>query len=184
MFPRVPLRKGRRPGHRDRLLHPLYQCLRQAGSEWVRPADRNHPRAPPEEDLRLPHSGQTQINDNVMDWVFFKAEDDETSRFVCNPNIFSLLSKRTKRNIHISIMFNSASVLSPCLSSGGAGQPDAGGRQHRVCSSQSHHASRLLGRPHHLPHPQTPEDEQVGVWHHSAGLNHLSLVVYTECCCI
>lgn len=82
MFPRVPLRKGRRSGHRDRLLHPLYQCLRQAGSERVRPADRNHPRAPPEEDLRLPHSGQTQINDNVMDWVFFKAEDDVLKHLV------------------------------------------------------------------------------------------------------
>ena len=75
MFPRVPLRKGRRSGHRDRLLHPLYQCLRQAGSERVRPADRNHPRAPPEEDLRLPHSGQTRDGLSLLQW-FPKAEDD------------------------------------------------------------------------------------------------------------
>lgn len=71
--------------------------------------------------------------------------------------------KKKPENILVSLAFNSASVLSPRLSTGGAGQPDAGGRQHRVCSSQSHHAPRLLGRPHHLPHPQTPEDEQVGV---------------------
>lgn len=51
--------------------------------------------------------------------------------------------------------------LFPRLSTGGAGQPDAGGRQHRVRSSQSHNAPRLLSRPHHLPHPQTPENEQV-----------------------
>ena len=59
VVPRVPLREGRRPGHRDRLLHPLHQRLRQTGPERVRPADGNHPGAPPEEDLRLAHSGLT-----------------------------------------------------------------------------------------------------------------------------
>lgn len=58
MFPRIPLRKGRCPGHRDRLLHSLHQCLRQAGPERVHAPDRNHPRAPSEEDVWLPHSGQ------------------------------------------------------------------------------------------------------------------------------
>lgn len=55
---RVSIREGRRAGHRDRLLHPLHQCLRQAGPERVRSARGDHPRTPPEEDLRLTHSGQ------------------------------------------------------------------------------------------------------------------------------
>lgn len=52
---------------------------------------------------------------------------------------------------------------------GGAGQPDARWRQHCVGSAPGHHEARLLGRPHHLPHPEAPQDEQVGVWHHAAG---------------
>ena len=67
-------------------------------------------------------------------------------------------------------------LLFPCLSTGGARQPDAGGRQHRVSRSPSHHAPRLLGRSHHLPHPQTPEDEQVRVRLDSAGLRLLRVV--------
>lgn len=71
VVPRVPLREGRRPGHRDRLLHPLHQRLRQAGPERVRPADRNHPGASPEEDLRLAHSGLTRsINVTLEPTVF------------------------------------------------------------------------------------------------------------------
>lgn len=55
------------------------------------------------------------------------------------------------------------------LSTGSSRQPDAGGRQHCVSSSQGHHAPRLLGGPDHLSHPPTLEDEQVRVRLHSAG---------------
>lgn len=54
-------------------------------------------------------------------------------------------------------------------STGGAGQPDVGRRQHCFSSAPGHHEARLLGRPHHLPHLEAPQDEQVRVRHHAAG---------------
>lgn len=53
----VFLREGWRVGHWDWFVHPLHQCVCEAGSERVRFTDRDHPRTPPEEDLRLAHTG-------------------------------------------------------------------------------------------------------------------------------
>lgn len=64
-------------------------------------------------------------------------------------------------------------------STGGAGQPDVGRRQHCVGGASGHHETRLLSRPHHLPHPQTPQDEQVRVRHHAAGPPPVSFLCAT-----
>lgn len=66
-------------------------------------------------------------------------------------------------------------------STGGAGQPDVGRRQHCVGSAPGHHETRLLSRPRHLPHPETPQDEQVRVWRHAAGRAPVGFLARHSC---